>query len=71
MSRWLLIPLALAVAAGAWFALSGDGPGLSRAPGPLPHDEIDEASRLRLEQVLEAADPVSADPDDADRGGAP
>ena len=66
MSRWLLIPLALAVAAGAWFALSGDGPDLPIATGPAPLDEIDEASRLRLERVLEDADPV-----DPGRGGAP
>jgi hypothetical protein len=48
VKRWLVVAVALALAAGAFFALVKREP----APGGPPLDEIDDASRQRLEQVL-------------------
>jgi hypothetical protein len=46
VKRWLLLSLGLAIAAGALYALlAGDG-------GAPPLDEIDDASRARLERAL-------------------
>ena len=57
MNRWLLLVLGLAVAAAGLFALvGGDAFQLPVASGPPPMEEIDAASRARLEQALRDAD---------------
>ena len=62
MNRWLLLVLGLAVAAAGLFALAGgDSFRLPVASGPPPLEEIDAASRARLEQVLRDADREEAD----------
>jgi hypothetical protein len=54
--RWVVLTLALGIAAVAlYFVVTFGSPG-SVASGPPPLDDIDEASRLRLEQVLLGAD---------------
>jgi hypothetical protein len=56
VNRWLLLVLGLAVAAAGLFALAGgDFRLLPLASGP-PLEEIDAASRARLEQVLREAE---------------
>ncbi len=50
MSRWLLLVLGLAIGVAGLVALARD----SKTDPPL--DEIDAASRARLERVLEEAD---------------
>lgn len=61
MRRWLVLALGLALAAVAGHALltlqreSGSRGGAGearRVPSPAPHDEIDEASRQRLLEIL-------------------
>jgi hypothetical protein len=55
LSRWLALFLGLAIAAAGGLALVG-GPG-PRGPADVPPlDEIDAASRARLEQVLRDAE---------------
>jgi hypothetical protein len=54
VTRWLAVSLGLGAAALAVWALA------SRRPAP-PLDDIDDASRARLEQVLRDAD---AQPDE-------
>ena len=50
MRRWLVVFLALLVAAGAvYLLLSSTGPLTQRAPD---HDQIDSESRARLREVL-------------------
>ena len=62
MNRWLLLVFGLAVAAAGLFALvGGDAFQLPVASGPPPMEEIDAASRARLEQVLRDADREEAD----------
>jgi hypothetical protein len=62
VNRWLLLVLGLAVAAAGLFALvGGDAFRLPVASGPPPMEEIDAASRARLEQVLRDADREEAD----------
>jgi hypothetical protein len=62
VNRWLLLVLGLAVAAAGLIALAGgDAFRLPTASGPPPMDEIDAASRARLEQVLRDADREEAD----------
>ena len=62
MNRWLLLVLGLAIAAAGLFALVGGAPvWLPVASGPPPMEEIDAASRARLEQVLRDADREEAD----------
>jgi len=57
VNRWLLLVLGLAVAAAGLFALAGgDSFRLPVASGPPPMEEIDAASRARLEQALRDAD---------------
>jgi hypothetical protein len=57
VNRWLLLVLGLAVAAAGLFVLAGsDSLLLPVASGPPPLEEIDAASRARLEQVLRDAD---------------
>jgi hypothetical protein len=54
--RWLVLPLALGVAALALYVLaSGGRPGFLN-PGEPPLDDIGDASRLRLEHVLGEAE---------------
>ena len=48
MKSWLILLIGLAIAAGAAYVLLG-GRGAPVAP---PLDDIDEASRARLERVL-------------------
>jgi hypothetical protein len=48
VKRWLVVAVALALAAGAFFALVQREPD----PGGPPLDRIGDASRERLEQVL-------------------
>jgi hypothetical protein len=48
VKRWLVVAVALALAAGALFALLQREP----SPGGPPLDQVDDASRQRLEQVL-------------------
>ncbi|MGH0030684.1 MAG: hypothetical protein ACQGVC_12895 [Myxococcota bacterium] len=56
MRRWWLLPLGIAIAVLALVALLRGGPtDLPRASGPPPLDDIDDASRERLEQVLREA----------------
>jgi len=50
VTRWLVLLLGLLVAAGVLYLLASGGGG-GRAP-----DEIDDASRARLERVLREAD---------------
>ena len=54
MTRLLALTFGIAIAAAAFFALSSDRSGQSVAAGP-PLDEIDDASRSRLESVLRDA----------------
>ena len=62
VNRWLLLLFGLAVAAAGLFALAGgDAFRLPVASGPPPLEEIDAASRARLEQVLRDADREEAD----------
>jgi hypothetical protein len=49
LKRWLVLTLGLAVAATALYVLAGGGSGGGTAP---PLDEIDEASKQRLDRVL-------------------
>ena len=51
MTRLLALTFGIAIAAAAFFTLSTDRAGRSIASGP-PLDEIDDASRARLERVL-------------------
>jgi len=54
--RWLVLPLALGIAALALcvlVTLGWEGP---VASGPPPLDEIDDASRARLERVIREAE---------------
>lgn len=53
MSRWLLLIIGLAVAAAGLLALVEGGVISTGAP---PLDDIDSASRARLEEVLREAD---------------
>ena len=55
MIRILALVLGLALAAVAVFVLTSGGPGALREVEP-PLDEIDDASRAKLERVLEAAE---------------
>lgn len=48
--------LALGIAATALYVLATDGSRGPAAGGPPPWDDIDDASRQRLEQVLRDAD---------------
>lgn len=53
MRQWWLLPLGIVIALLALVALlRGDPTSMPEATGPPPLDEIDEASRDRLEQVL-------------------
>lgn len=52
MKRWLVVAVALALAAGAFLVLVQREPS---AGGP-PLDEIDDASRERLERLLREED---------------
>jgi hypothetical protein len=52
VKRWLILSVGLAVALGAAYALLAGG---RQGSGP-PLDRIDDASRARLERVLEDAD---------------
>ena len=54
--RWVALTLALGIAAVALYVLVTVGSQGLVASGPPPLDEIDEASRLRLEQVLRDAE---------------
>ena len=62
MIRWLTVIVGVGLAAAALVALLGKppAPDLDRtaqgAPEPPPHEEIDDASRARLERVLREAD---------------
>jgi hypothetical protein len=61
LGRWLLFVTALALAAAGGYALVGGGARtLPVASGPPPLDEIDPASRARLERVLREADRAEA-----------
>jgi len=53
--RWLVVPLALGVAALALYVLVTAGARAPVATGP-PLDDIDAASRARLEQVIRDAE---------------
>jgi hypothetical protein len=63
LSRWLLLPLGLAIALAALLALA-----TGRAPHPRPVasgpplDRIDAASRAQLEKVLREADRAAPPP---------
>lgn len=50
--RWVVLTLALGVAAIALYVLVTVGSHGPFASGPPPLDDIDDASRVRLEQVL-------------------
>lgn len=50
MTRWLFLSFGLVIAALAFYALAGVG------TGEPPLDDIDAASRARLNNVLEKAD---------------
>ncbi|MEE9609228.1 MAG: hypothetical protein V3U03_15920 [Myxococcota bacterium] len=50
MTRWLLVALGLGIAGAALYALVEGG------RGPRPLDEIDDASRARLDRVLRDAE---------------
>lgn len=54
--RWLVFPLALAVAALALYVLASGGWPSFFDPGEPPLDDIGDASRLRLEHVLGEAE---------------
>ncbi len=61
MLRWLTVVLGVGIAVAALYALLATRPAPRSAPLPPPastaaHEEIDDASRLRLEQVLREAD---------------
>ena len=59
MKRWLVALLGIALAAAAFFAVatSRRTPLWSKpAPNPLPHAEIDDASRKQLERVIRDAE---------------
>ena len=55
MSRWLLLPLGLGLTAVAVYLLAAGGPPPAQGIAP-PLDDIDPASRARLERVLERAE---------------
>jgi hypothetical protein len=61
MRRWLVLSLGLGIAAAAGFALlttrapRRDAPAPSVAPDSAALDEIDAASRARLEKILREA----------------
>jgi hypothetical protein len=60
--RWWLLPLGIAIAAVALLALLRGGPArLPVAIGPPPLDDIDDASRERLDRVLREADRDAGD----------
>ncbi len=54
--RWVVLTLALGIAAIAFYFLATVGSQGPVASGPPPLDDIDDASRLRLEQVLRDAE---------------
>jgi hypothetical protein len=54
--RWFALTLALGIAGVALYVLVTVGSQGLVASGPPPLDDIDEASRLRLEQVLRDAE---------------
>jgi len=54
--RWLVLPLALGVAALALYVLVSAGRPAFLDPGEPPLDDIGDASRLRLEHVLAEAE---------------
>ncbi len=56
MIRILALVLGLALAVGAIFVLVSGGPGGGSREVAPPLDEIDDASRAKLERVLEDAD---------------
>ena len=56
MIRILAIVLGLGLAVGAVYVLTSGGPGGGMREVEPPLDEIDDASRAKLERVLEAAD---------------
>ena len=56
MRRWWLLPLGIAIALLALFALLRGDPTMPRATGPPPMDHIDDSSRERLEEVLREAE---------------
>ncbi len=51
--RWLALPFALALAAAAVYLLAGPGPVSVRGEIAPPLDHIDDASRAKLERVIE------------------
>ncbi len=57
--RWLVVSVAIGIAAGAVVAIaSWNRPAVrDRSVSAPPHQEIDEASRRLLEQALRAGDP--------------
>ena len=54
--RWVVLTLALGISAIAFYFLATVGSQGPVGSGPPPLDDIDEASRLRLEQVLRDAE---------------
>jgi hypothetical protein len=56
VSRWLVVPIGLGLAAAtAWLLLTG-GPPIPEAPAPTgAHDEIGEPSRDELREILREA----------------
>jgi hypothetical protein len=59
--RWLVFALALVIAAGAFWVLLQSGSQRRAAQGTPPMDDIGDASRVRLEQVLRDAE-TAAEP---------
>jgi hypothetical protein len=57
VSRWLVLPIGLGLAAAAAWLLLGGALLLPQAPPPTgPHDEIREESRAELRELLRDAE---------------
>ena len=57
MTRWLVLPIGLGLAATAAYVLLTVQPALSsRAPGPAVHPEISQESRDQLREILHDAE---------------
>ncbi len=59
VKRWLVALLGIALAVAAFFAVATGRRAALRAkppPNPLPHAEIDDASRAQLERVIRDAE---------------
>ena len=62
VTRWLMLALGLAIAAGALALLVTGGGGGSEGGLEPPLSEIDDESRARLERVLREADQEGREP---------